>query len=290
MTYVIAGVSGNTGKVAAKELLSRGQAVRVLVRDAAKGEAWKQQGAEVAVADLRDSAAVTRALAGAKAAYLLVPPSYSEPSFRAYQDATVDALGAAIEASKVPHVVLLSSVGAQHASGNGPIAALHRAEQRWAALPATRFSFIRAAYFMENLGASLSMLPEGAIPSFLPADLAFDMIATPDIGKLAASLLIEGAAATQVVELSAGRFSMRDAARALTKLLGREIAVRELPVEAVTPAFTGMGLSAELAGLYEEMFRGVASGHVAFEGGHRRANGTTQLEAVLGGLLAAGRS
>jgi hypothetical protein len=37
---------------------------------------------------------------------------------------------------------------------------------------------VRAAYFMENLGGSLSMLPQGVLPSFTPTDLAFDMIAT----------------------------------------------------------------------------------------------------------------
>lgn len=287
MTFVIAGVTGNTGKVAAAALLARGQAVRVIVRDARKGEPWMQKGAEVAVADLGDAAAMTRALAGARGAYLLVPPSVTAPSFRAYQDATVDALAAAIEATGVPHVALLSSVGAQHPGGNGPIAGLHRAEARLGAISGTRSSFIRAAYFMENLGGSLSMLPEGAIPSFLPADFAFDMIATKDIGALAASLLLEGAPATQIIDLSAGKSSMRDVASALSKIVGREISVRELPLAAVTPTFIGMGLPADLAALYQEMLAGIASGGVAFGGGHRRVEGTTKLSVFLEGLLAA---
>ena len=52
MDYVIAGVSGNTGSVAAAALLDAGAKVRVVVRDAAKGAPWKARGAEVAVADL----------------------------------------------------------------------------------------------------------------------------------------------------------------------------------------------------------------------------------------------
>ncbi len=52
--YVIAGVSGNTGKVVADTLLAQGKKVRVVVRDAQKGEAWKKRGAEVAVAELDD--------------------------------------------------------------------------------------------------------------------------------------------------------------------------------------------------------------------------------------------
>ncbi|MBK8941923.1 MAG: hypothetical protein IPM79_31055 [Polyangiaceae bacterium] len=199
----------------------------------------------------------------------------------------MDALAAAIEATGVPHVALLSSVGAQHPGGNGPIAGLHRAEARLGAISGTRSSSIRAAYFMENLGGSLSMLPEGAIPSFLPADFAFDMIATKDIGALAASLLLEGAPATQIIDLSAGKSSMRDVASALSKIVGREISVRELPLAAVTPTFIGMGLPADLAALYQEMLAGIASGGVAFGGGHRRVEGTTKLSVFLEGLLAA---
>ncbi|HEY8075629.1 MAG TPA: hypothetical protein VIF62_16000, partial [Labilithrix sp.] len=48
--FVIAGVSGNTGYVVADELLARGKKVRVVVRDAAKAAAWRDKGAEIAVA------------------------------------------------------------------------------------------------------------------------------------------------------------------------------------------------------------------------------------------------
>src|SRR5579872_3482166 len=73
--YVIAGVSGNTGSVAANTLLSEGYAVRVLVRDPAKGDPWKAKGAEVAVADLYgDEGALARAFSGAKGVYVLLPP------------------------------------------------------------------------------------------------------------------------------------------------------------------------------------------------------------------------
>ncbi len=73
--FVVAGVSGNTGSVVANTLLSQGHAVRVLVRDAAKGAAWKAKGAEVAVADLQGSEeGLASAFAGAEGAYVLLPP------------------------------------------------------------------------------------------------------------------------------------------------------------------------------------------------------------------------
>src|SRR5580704_10595228 len=58
--FAVAGVSGHTGKVVAETLLAQDKAVRVIVRDAAKGEEWKKRGAEVAFADLDDPDALTK--------------------------------------------------------------------------------------------------------------------------------------------------------------------------------------------------------------------------------------
>jgi uncharacterized protein YbjT (DUF2867 family) len=43
--YVIAGVTEHAGAVAAKELLAKKKPVKVIVRDAKKGETWSNQGA-----------------------------------------------------------------------------------------------------------------------------------------------------------------------------------------------------------------------------------------------------
>src|SRR5216683_397932 len=50
--FVVLGATGNTGSVAASTLLAQGKSVRVVVHNAAKGEAWKAKGADVAVADV----------------------------------------------------------------------------------------------------------------------------------------------------------------------------------------------------------------------------------------------
>src|SRR5580704_14590954 len=75
--FAVAGVSGHTGRVVAETLLGQNKPVRVIVRDAAKGEDWKKRGAEVGLADLDDADALTQALRGASGAYLLLPPMMS---------------------------------------------------------------------------------------------------------------------------------------------------------------------------------------------------------------------
>ncbi|MFO0628503.1 MAG: NmrA family NAD(P)-binding protein [Polyangiales bacterium] len=262
----MAGVTGNTGKVAAQTLLDAGQKVRVVVRDAAKGAPWAAKGAEVAVADLGDAAALTNALRGATSAYLLLPPNATSGDFRAYQRRTGASLLAAVKESGLGQVVLLSSVGAQHAAGTGPIAGLHPVEQGLKAL-GVGVTAVRAAYFMENFGGSLAMLPQGVLPSFTPTDFAFDMIATRDIGLVAAKALREGAKGFEVVELSAARrYSPNDAAAALTEITGKTVTAQQFPLDAMVPTLTGFGFPPDIAALYHEMTDGLIRGHVAFEG------------------------
>ncbi|MDF2694850.1 MAG: hypothetical protein K0S65_3233, partial [Labilithrix sp.] len=111
--FVVAGVTGKTGAVVADTLLAAGKKVRVLVRDAGKGAPWKAKGAEVhVVGSLDDEAAVAAALEGAEGAYLLSPPDTRAKDFLAERRTTLDAIAAAVDRARVPHVVFLSSVGA----------------------------------------------------------------------------------------------------------------------------------------------------------------------------------
>lgn len=124
--YVVFGVTGNTGKVVADTLLAQKKPVRVVVRDAAKGEPWKARGAEVAVATVTDAKAIENALRGAAGAYILLPPNYASNTVLEDKKKEVAAFAAAIPASGVKHVVLLSSIGAHQPDGTGPIRSVHR--------------------------------------------------------------------------------------------------------------------------------------------------------------------
>lgn len=283
--YVVAGVTGNTGKVAANTLLDRGHKVRVIVRDAAKAQAFAARGAEVAVADLGDEAALTRALQGAKGAYLLIPPNPTSQSFRAYQAQAAKAFAGALRAAKVPHVVLLSSVGADIPSGTGPIAGLYEAEKLLRALPDTKATFLRAGFFTENLASSFSALEHGILPTFMPAKAPMEMIATRDIGELAASLLLEGTSAPEIVQLAGAAVTTEEAAEIVSKIVGKPIRVQEAPLDALVPTLTGFGISADVAGLYREMYEAFGSGRIQWDAAQRKIVGKTSVETVVRGIL-----
>lgn len=284
--FAIAGVTGNTGAVVAHALLAAHAPVRVIVRDAAKGAAWRARGAEVAVAELGDVAALTAALTGVSGAYLLLPPRPTSTTPVEDNRAVTAALVAAVAAAGVPHVVLLSSLGAQHADGTGPIKTLHHAEQALAAV--TALTAVRAGYFIENWLGSLGALAQGVLPTFTPADVAFPMVATADIGRVAAAALLEGPRGHQIVELSGPvDLSPADVAAIVAALTGKPVQVAPAPLDAVVPTFTSFGMSPAFAELYREMFAGMIAGRVAAAGGAARAlRGTTTVADVLGPALA----
>ncbi|MBN9163459.1 MAG: NmrA family NAD(P)-binding protein [Myxococcales bacterium] len=283
--FVVAGVTGNTGSVVAETLLAAGKKVRVLVRDSAKGAPWQAKGAEVRVlASLDDEAALASALEGAEGAYLLSPPDVGAADFLAQRRATVDAIAAAIDRSNVAHVVFLSSIGGQHEGGTGPIRTVHYGEQRLAKTKA-KLTFVRAAYFLENWAAVAPATKGGKLPSFIRADQAIPMVGTRDIGAVAARALLEGPPASRIdiIELAGSRdLSPRDVAAIFGSLVGTQVEVQEAPTSAVVPTFTGFGISSSVAGLFEEMYEGIANGKVAWEGTNVRAvRGTVDPASVL---------
>jgi uncharacterized protein YbjT (DUF2867 family) len=252
--YAVLGVSGNTGRVAAERILASGRGLRVIVRDAAKGEPWRARGAEVAIADVSDAAALTAAFRGVDGAYVLLPPANQSDDLVAEQDRRSTAIAEAARAAGLRHLVLLSSVAAQFPAGTGPIKTLHAAEKKFrAAVPNT--TFVRAAYFAENWGGSLGAINDGIFPTFLRPDVAIDLVTTDDIGRVAADALLAGPAGHEIVELASShrQWSPRDIAALVSKRVGRELNVVFAPKEAIVPTFTSFGLSRDVAGQYEEM-------------------------------------
>jgi len=285
--YVIAGVSGNTGSVVADTLLAARQPVRVIVRDAAKGEPWKARGAEVAVASLDDRAALARALTGAAGAYLLLPPNgWTETDLPGTRSRLAAAILGAVADARPGHVVLLSSIGAELPSGTGPIQYVHPLERglREARIPST---FLRAGFFMENWAAmAQGAIDAGTLYYGIRTDIPLPQVATPDIGRTAARLLLEGPpAGTRVVQLAGPvDLTVAEVAGVLGTIAGKPVAAVTVPREATIGAFTGMGASKQVAEMYADLLDTANSGRLAWEQ-PEVVRGTITLEQRLRELL-----
>ncbi|MFF7470023.1 NAD-dependent epimerase/dehydratase family protein [Streptomyces sp. NPDC008092] len=123
MITLVTGATGQVGRRFVPRLVQQAQAgerVRVLVRDAARGEPFAALGAEVAVGDLRDEEALGKAVAGADAVVNVAAAFRGVPDEEAWavnRDAAV-ALGRAALSAGVRRFVQVST-GNVYGSGRG---------------------------------------------------------------------------------------------------------------------------------------------------------------------------
>jgi uncharacterized protein YbjT (DUF2867 family) len=277
--FAVAGVTGQTGAAVARALLAAGAPVRVIVRRADAGAPWRALGADVAVADLAESGALARALAGTQGAYLLNPPRYDLADPFAEAQRIGAAFAEAIAASVVPRVVVLSSVGAHQPAGTGVIGTTRRIEQALAAVAAP-IVFLRANYFFENW---TNVLPaargDGVLPAFLaPADRRVPMVTIADIAAAVVALL-RGAAWTghRVVELASFEASPADVAAALGGALDKTVNPVMVPHTQWKGILQGAGFRAEIADEFVAMYDGINHGVVAAQPGTERIRGGSSL-------------
>lgn len=282
---VVAGVSGHVGSVVASKLIEAGRPVRVIVRDAAKGEAWAARGAEVAVGSLEDSAFLEGALAGADGFFTLLPPNFAAADIYGWQRQAAQIIADAVAAAGVKHTVILSSVGADLDAGNGPIKGLFHLEQALRKTHTT-LTAIRAGYFQENVANSLAPAQmAGIFPNFAPsADYPMPMIATRDIGALAAQELLAGPRVSEVIDLHGPAYSIRQVASKLGEALGKSLHVLDIPASEHVSAMVQAGLPASVAEVYAEMYAGFASGRIQPRG-DRFVQGTTEIDSVIASLV-----
>ncbi|HLY08346.1 MAG TPA: NmrA family NAD(P)-binding protein [Planctomycetota bacterium] len=260
----VVGATGHIGTVLTEALLKKGHEVRALGRDQTKLAALASKGAKTRTAAFDDAAALTDAFKGADAAFTMIPPSYGEESFSAWQDRSGEAIAKAVSQAKVKHVVDLSSVGAQHASGTGPITGLHRQEKRLEALSGLNVLHLRASYFMENHFWSIPTIKSAGINgSPVKADLVFSQVATADIGQKAAERLdrldFNGRV---VVEFGGPReLTLKDTTAILGRAIGKpDLQYVQFPYEDAEKAMAGSGMKPGTAKLMVEMYRGFNEG------------------------------
>jgi uncharacterized protein YbjT (DUF2867 family) len=289
LPYAVFGVTGRTGAATADALLRAGQAVRVVVRDAAKGRPWVERGAQVALADLTDLGAMTKALSGVQGAYVVNPQQYGRDDLFELADRIALTTAHAALDARVPRLVVLSSVGADRDGGAGWIGMNRMVEQRLGEA-GIRAIFLRAAYFMENWAPSIAhAVRTGTLPTFLaPPQRAIPMVATVDVGATAAALLREEWTDTGAVTLAGPRdYAPNDVAAIVAATLGTPIDVAVLPEGQWPQALADAGFSnAALAG-FIEMTRGLNGAHIDMgsDPGAVARLGPTPLERVVVDLV-----
>jgi NAD(P)H dehydrogenase (quinone) len=280
----ITGITGQVGGEVARNLLAGRQTVRGVVRDVRKAKAWAERGCELVAADINDAAALTAAFKGVDGVFVLVPPNFDpSPDFQEAR-AIAGTLSRALDSARPGGVVYLSTIGAQATHLN--LLSQHTIiEQALRKLPLP-ITFLRPAWFMENSTWDVPSARNGLIQSFLqPLDKPVPMVATADIGRLAAELLQEKWQGHRVVELEGPRcVTPNEIAASFASLLGRSVGVEAVPRETWGSLFKSQGMNNPEPRI--QMLDGFNEGWIKFEGkdgGVRKGN--VELETVLQSLI-----
>ncbi|RWN53213.1 NmrA family NAD(P)-binding protein [Mesorhizobium sp.] len=284
--YVVLGANGRAGGEVARALIAGGEAVRVVLRRKERGEKWTALGAEVAVASMEDVGAMAAALTGARAAFLLNPPPVSGDPYQRTEEIGA-ALADAARRAGLPKAVVLSSIGAQHASGTGVIATLNRFEALLDGVaPAT--AFLRSGYFVETWSeVAQPVLSQSILPTFIEPSQKIPMVSTIDVGRAAATVLCENWTGKRVVELGGPEdWSAGDVASAFADVLGRPVTPVLVAPEERAALLAEEGVPGEVADALLGMYEGIANGLFMRQDSSEHRRGTTFLATAIERVVA----
>ena len=265
--YTVLGATGNIGSVVTRTLLERGEKVRVFGRHGGRLQTFVQKGAEAFVGDVADAKALTEALIGARAAFLMIPPSMRSPDYRADQERATDAISIAAKNAGLRYAVNLSSIGAHVPARTGPILGQHFSEQKLNAIDRLNVLHLRPAYFFENLLPGISMIQlMGIFGGPLKSDVRIPMIATRDIGAYVADRLFKldfTGKSTQDL-LGERDLCMSEVVGVMGKALGKaDLLYIQFPYDEVEKILMHMGTPPKTAVVFTEMFQAFNDGTVA---------------------------
>jgi uncharacterized protein YbjT (DUF2867 family) len=264
--YVVTGATGHTGSIIAKKLLAERKKVRVVGRNIERLTSLASLGAEPFAADITSKEAMSAAFDGASAAYVMIPPDLASPDYAAHQDQVIEAVVSAFERQAPAHVVVLSSLGADKPDRTGPIAGLHRLEERLNRVSGLNALYVRAGYFMENTLPQAGVIQQmGATAGPLDASLKISMIATRDIGTFVADQLLRlEFRGHQTQELLGQRdLTMTEVTAIIGQAIDRpDLQYHQIPYDQFAGFLMQMGASQRTANLMVEMAEALNSGRV----------------------------
>ncbi|ALL71650.1 putative nucleoside-diphosphate-sugar epimerase (plasmid) [Paraburkholderia caribensis MBA4] len=283
--FAITGITGKVGGAVARRLLAAGQPVRAVVRDITRAGPWAERGCELATARMEDASSLTAAFEGAKGVFVLPPSEFDpEPGFPEAR-AVIDAVSAAIVKARPEKVVCLSTIGAQAQESN-LLTQRTLMEQALREMPMP-VTFLRPGWFMENAAWDVSSArDDGVIASYLqPLDKPVPMVATADVGRVAAELLQQTWSGVRIVELEGPRrVSPNDLASTFARVLDRPVRAEVVDRQTWEALFRSQGMKYPLPRM--RMLDGFNEGWIDFETHlDEIARGEVELDTVLGELV-----
>ena len=259
--------NGNIGRPLVNQLLDAGQDLILLTRSPEKTKPFADRGATIQQGNLEDEGFVVRSTEGIDALFWVSPGDYSVSDLPQYLERCAQICTKAVTENRIPHVMTLSSAGAQLEGGTGPILGLGNLERMLDKTDA-KVMHVRPNYFMENFLQSLeSIAKDGKIYFPFPGSVTLDFIATRDIAKVCGDRLLgENWAKRTIVELAGPEAVSHDAAAALIgQAIGKEVKHVEISGADFKGAVANYGFSQSAAEVFLEMYDAFTKGIIQHE-------------------------
>lgn len=264
MKITIAGSLGNIGKPLTQQLVAGGHDVTVISSNADRKADIAALGASAAIGSVSDAAFLQETFQGADAVFAMTPPGLGGVNVVANTTNAGKAFATAIRETGVTRVVMLSSIGADHPDGNGPIAGLYNIEQLYNDLEGVAVTILRAGLFYTNFYNNVPLIKGmGIIGANYPASLSLPLVHPKDIAAAAAEELQKPATGKHIRYIVSDIRTPADFAKVLGEAAGKpELPWVEFTDEQSLQGMLQAGLTEEIAGLYTEMGAGFRSGRL----------------------------
>ena len=187
--YIVLGANGHVGSAVVESLKATGEQVVALVHSDKGVESFHQPNIEAIKVDVADAPALKSAFKRGSRAFLLNPPAPPTADTNAQELRTARSIAEAVKGSNLEKVVLASTYGARAGDGTGDLSVLYEFERliEGTGLPT---AINRAAYYFSNLDMLIEPARHGTLPTMFPAAMKLPMVASSDLGKIAAERLI----------------------------------------------------------------------------------------------------
>lgn len=212
---LVTGATGNVGRHVVRRLLDAGRPVRAAAQDRASVREAFGETVEAVALDFTDPQSWDAAFSGVRQVFLLRPPHLSRPRTQ-----MIPSLERAWSHG-AEHMVLLSLQGAQR----NPVVP-HAALERWLRRSGLSWTFVRAAFFMQNLStthaADIRDRHQVVVPAGLGATAFVDAV---DVAAVAAAALLAPDVHRNRVWTPTGPDALTyfDVAEILSQVLGERI-------------------------------------------------------------------
>ena len=258
---LITGATGKQGGAVARHLAGKGFTIRAMTRktDSDAAKALAAAGAEVVKGDLNDAASLEAALAGAWGAFAVQNTWEAGVEGEEEQGKRFATLARKVG---VRHFVYTSVGSAHRKTGIPHFENKWRVEETIRGLGFPSRVIIRPVFFMENL-TSPWFLNGDKLCTAMDPKTVLQMIAVDDIGKYGARAFTDGSALNgREIDLAGDALTMPQAAKILSRGLGRTIEFAQVPIAEVRKSsedfalmlewFDRIGYDADIEGLERE--------------------------------------